>query len=176
MLLNRHPYETEIEEALEKAVVSSADKAKVKKNNSEFRGGASSASAYSLQVEKLDRFEGFMRKWEPQLECMQEMISELHAAQFGDDEVDSLSEPVKNDAGAVVHAAAAAIMPPDGAEGSPPGKEVASYSEVDDSEDDQNEENDCEEEGLLKKQSIGMSIVEEEGDHLGRKYCRGTGF
>jgi hypothetical protein len=35
----------------------------------------------------MDRFEQFMRKWEPELESMKDMITELHEAKFPDDNV-----------------------------------------------------------------------------------------
>jgi hypothetical protein len=67
MDLNRHPYEPEIEEPLHKALATSAEKAKAKKIISHLTGGGSFVAASVLDVEKIKRYKGFMKKWEPKL-------------------------------------------------------------------------------------------------------------
>jgi hypothetical protein len=43
-----------------------------------------------MQLERLDRFEEFMIKWELELECMKQMITELYEAEFPKNNVDSI--------------------------------------------------------------------------------------
>jgi hypothetical protein len=43
--------------------------------------------------------EDFMRKWEPQLQSMQRMITELHEVEFASDDVDSMSNSVNVEGG-----------------------------------------------------------------------------
>ena len=62
MDLNCHPYETKIEEALEKALATSSEKAKAKRTTSAERVGGSIVTASALEAEKMNRFDGFIRK------------------------------------------------------------------------------------------------------------------
>jgi hypothetical protein len=93
--LKHQPFKTEIEEALEKALAESAKKSKEKKKRYDGKGGARGLSLTGMQLERLDRFEEFMTKWEPELEYMKQMITELHKAEFPEDNVDSMLNPVE---------------------------------------------------------------------------------
>lgn len=90
------------------------------------------------------------------------MIAELHAAQFAEDDVDSISNPTKENTGAQLHA------PDEGnddgrfGEGTGSGKEGGAESKFSDSKDEGNEEIHCDEGSPQRKKSTAMSVVEEE--------------
>ena len=97
---------------------------------------------------------------------MQEMIAELHAAQFAEDDVDSISNPTKENTGAQLHA------PDEGnddgrfGEGTGSGKEGGAESKFSDSEDEGNEEIHCN----VRRRGGGTS------NYFGEKKFRGGGL
>jgi hypothetical protein len=160
MNLKRHPYETEIEEALEKAVAISGEKSKTKKTFGDEKAGSRSASLTQSQLQRMDRFDEFIRKWEPQLECMKQMVTELHEAEF----LDSLTNLVDRALGGA-HDVSEEDMNTANLEGGSPSEEKFVFErKVSESEEEDSKLEDSVEDGQGKKQSTTMSIVD--GDEV----------
>jgi hypothetical protein len=110
----------------------------------------------------MDRFEQFMRKWEPELESMKDMITELHEAKFPDDNVHCMTNPVQGGAEGAEDVSVEGMNPAQLGDGSPHREENLSERDVSESDKADSEEKESDEDSPVNKKSIAMFLVEED--------------
>jgi hypothetical protein len=106
--------------------------------------------------------EAFMSKWEPELECMKAMISELHEAEFPSNNADSMSNPTKGVPEVREEMSVDGMKNADVGGGSPLRQKFGSERNVTESDEENSKSKNSDEVSPVKKQSIAISIVEEE--------------